>query len=114
MSVYFESCNTLEELQREYRLICKMLHPDKGGDKAAFQEMQDEYQKVKNDIEYRTDHNDLYDFFSENEDYEYFRRPVKYSGKVAGCYYKFTQDKGADILIDKDHINLIFSKKRAL
>lgn len=114
MEGYFEFCYTAEELQDKYRAICKLLHPDKGGNKEAFQQMQEEYEAAKKSIEYRETHNCLPDLFSEDGNYEYLRRPVKYFGKVGGHYYKFTQDYGANILIDKEHTNLIFTKHKAI
>lgn len=114
MEPYFEFCYTLDELQDKYRTICKRLHPDKGGNKEDFQHMQEEYEAAKRSIEYREAHDCLPDLFSKSANYEYLRRPVRYSGKVGGHYYKFTQDYGANILIDKNHTNLIFTKHKAL
>lgn len=114
MEPYFDLCYTLEELQDKYRAICKRLHPDKGGSKEDFQQMQEEYEAAKRSIEYRKAHDCLPDLFSESANYEYLRRPVRYSGKVGGHYYKFTQDYGANILIDKNHTNLIFTKHKTL
>lgn len=111
---YFGNCHTPDELQREYRTQCKRLHPDKGGDKVAFQEMQDEYERAKDGIKYQTKFAYMPEVYSESQAYEYFRRPVKYAGTISGHYYKFVQDFGADILIDRNHTHLIFAKHRMI
>ena len=43
---YFSAGLTPDELQREYRRLCKELHPDRGGNGRRFVEMRDEYQKI--------------------------------------------------------------------
>ena len=37
---YFTSCTTLEALKKEYRRLCMIHHPDRGGD-AATEEIRD-------------------------------------------------------------------------
>lgn len=45
---YFKGCETKEDMECRYRNLSKALHPDsKGGDKTAFQDMVNEYEKVK-------------------------------------------------------------------
>lgn len=43
---YFTNCKTAEELKKEYRRLAKELHPDLGGRKEDFQEMQNEFEKM--------------------------------------------------------------------
>lgn len=44
--MYFDNCNTADELKHEYRRCSKQLHPDRnGGDDRAFKEMQQEYER---------------------------------------------------------------------
>ena len=43
MTAYFNQCKTAESLKKAYRDIVKKLHPDKGGKKEDFQNMQAEY-----------------------------------------------------------------------
>lgn len=53
---YFKPPFTLEYADRQYKALAKVLHPDKGGDKAEFQSLQQEYELVKkvcNSIEKR-------------------------------------------------------------
>lgn len=40
---YFTDCKTQEELKKEYRRLCKELHPDNGGNESDFKEMQDDF-----------------------------------------------------------------------
>lgn len=42
--MYFTNCQTLAELKDEYRKVVMILHPDKGGDTQAFQEMRNEFE----------------------------------------------------------------------
>lgn len=44
---YFKSVNSMEELKKEYRKLCKELHPDfTGDDGTAFKEMRKEYEEL--------------------------------------------------------------------
>ena len=43
---YFDKIKTVEELKKEYCRLAKILHPDAGGDTADFQTMQNEFEKV--------------------------------------------------------------------
>lgn len=112
--MYFDHCHAYEELHLQYRRWCKKLHPDAGGDKAEFQQMQNEYEVKKTGIAYQVKHNYLPDLFSSDMSYEYMRRPVTYAGTVDGYYYKFEQAFGAVILIDQQHINLIYKKVKQI
>lgn len=40
---YFVNINTLEELKKKYKELAKKLHPDLGGSKEEFQELNNEY-----------------------------------------------------------------------
>ena len=43
--MYFENCNTKEEMKKEYKRLSKKLHPDvNNGDDKEFKEMLNEYQ----------------------------------------------------------------------
>lgn len=110
---YFNECYTPDELHAKYRQFSKKLHPDMGGNKSDFQDMQNEYEQRKINILFAK-HDKLPDHFSCNGIYEYFRKSVKYVGVDYGHYYKFIQQFGADILIDINHINLIFVKHKTI
>ena len=43
---YFNTCNTAEELKKEYRKLAKQLHPDLGGNEEEFKVMQNEFEKM--------------------------------------------------------------------
>ena len=43
MKNYFEKCTTHDEAKKLYRRLAMKLHPDKGGDDAAFQELNRQY-----------------------------------------------------------------------
>ena len=43
---YFASCTTLDALKHEYRRLCKLYHPDLGGDTATMAAINDEYDEA--------------------------------------------------------------------
>ena len=43
---YFASCATLEALKHEYRRLCMIHHPDRGGDTATMAAINDEYDEA--------------------------------------------------------------------
>lgn len=43
---YFANCTTLESLKHEYRRLCMIHHPDRGGDTATMAAINDEYDAV--------------------------------------------------------------------
>lgn len=43
---FFGSCKTLDEVKKLYRELCKTHHPDKGGDLATMQAVNNEYAKA--------------------------------------------------------------------
>lgn len=49
---------TAESLKNEYRELCKKLHPDTGGNKEAFQEMQNEYEQTARNLNGTRQHAD--------------------------------------------------------
>ena len=51
---YFTNCKTQEELKKEYRRLCKELHPDNGGNAADFQKMQADFETAGRSKAWRT------------------------------------------------------------
>lgn len=43
---YFATCTTLEALKHEYRRLCMIHHPDRGGDTATMAAINDEYDEA--------------------------------------------------------------------
>lgn len=43
---YFTACTTLEALKHEYRRLCMIHHPDRGGDTATMAAINDEYDEA--------------------------------------------------------------------
>ena len=43
---YFAACTTLETLKKEYRRLCTIHHPDKGGDTATMAAINNEYDEA--------------------------------------------------------------------
>lgn len=43
---YFAACTTLEALKHEYRRLCMIHHPDRGGDTATMAAINDEYDEA--------------------------------------------------------------------
>lgn len=43
---YFTNCRTLEELRKEYRRLCMVHHPDRGGDTATMAAINNEYDEA--------------------------------------------------------------------
>lgn len=46
MMKWFNNCKNQEELRREFRNLCKQLHPDCGGDAELFVQMQELYKQL--------------------------------------------------------------------
>ncbi|PHS04989.1 MAG: hypothetical protein COA88_12960 [Kordia sp.] len=44
---YFKNCNSLDEAKSFYKKLALKLHPDKGGEKSAFQEMLNQFHTFK-------------------------------------------------------------------
>lgn len=41
--MYFKNCHSLSELKKEYRRLCKIHHPDKGGNDETMKAINNEY-----------------------------------------------------------------------
>lgn len=44
---FFDGINTLEDLETEYRRLAMQLHPDRGGTDREFQDLNDEYTRMR-------------------------------------------------------------------
>lgn len=47
VNTFFAGCETMEQAEKRYRSLCKIYHPDNGGDTETFKRISQEYQKVK-------------------------------------------------------------------
>lgn len=46
-NIYFQGCEDMAQLQSRYHNLCKAFHPDvASGDRASFEQMQKEYEKM--------------------------------------------------------------------
>lgn len=52
--MYFNDCETQEELKKLYRILCKKLHPDNGGDPREFIKMKKEFDGFVNSTIWKT------------------------------------------------------------
>lgn len=43
---YFDRCQNIDELKLMYRNLCKLHHPDRGGDTATMQAINNEYANI--------------------------------------------------------------------
>ena len=57
---YFYNCHALEEVKRKYKELAMLHHPDKGGDTATMQEINNEYEEIQK--------NPLFDFSNESRE----------------------------------------------
>lgn len=46
--MYFDKCHDLDTLKREYKRLCMLHHPDRGGDTRTMQDINAEYTRVFN------------------------------------------------------------------
>jgi hypothetical protein len=72
--MYFTKCNTIDEAKNEFRKLCLILHPDKGGDASEFIKMYNEFkafrpsQRKENETEFNVDA--FYDLVQKFENFE--------------------------------------------
>jgi hypothetical protein len=45
-TTFFAECRTLDECKREYKRLALLHHPDRGGDTATMQELNNQYQQI--------------------------------------------------------------------
>ncbi len=108
--IYFDGCYTIDEIKSRYRKWSMMLHPDVGGKAELFLEMKQEYDGKIDNVSRQPL---LPEYFNPRSDYEYFRRPVKYLSRD-NHYYRFEMQSGCGLLIDRDHLNLIWEKQKRI
>lgn len=90
MNRYFENAGTLEELRKQYKELLKKHHPDNGGNVAAMQEVNAEYDRLfkllkdkhENDAaEEQTDYNrNMYDWENDRALREVLEKIIHFSG----------------------------------
>jgi curved DNA-binding protein CbpA len=74
---YFYDCRTLEEVKRKYKELAMLHHPDRGGNTATMQEINNEYEEVRK--------NPLFDFSNETaEDQEDFLKYPEIINQIIG------------------------------
>jgi len=56
---YFQNCTTLEEVKRRYKELAMQHHPDKGGNTATMQDINNEYESIRK--------NPIFDFAKQTE-----------------------------------------------
>lgn len=72
--MYFTKCNTIDEAKNEFRKLCLILHPDKGGNASDFIAMYNEFkafkpsQRKENEAEFNADA--FYDLVQKFEGFE--------------------------------------------
>lgn len=52
---FFDDVTTKAELKQRYRVLCKELHPDSGGDQEQFLLMQREFEELQTVLKHRPD-----------------------------------------------------------
>jgi hypothetical protein len=74
---YLYNCHTLEEVKRKYKELAMLHHPDRGGNTAIMQEINNEYEEIQK--------NPLFDFEKESEeDQEDFIRYPEIINQIIG------------------------------
>lgn len=72
--MYFTKCNTIDEAKNEFRKLCLILHPDKGGNASDFITMYNEFKAFKpserkeNEPEFNA--NEFYNLVQKFENFE--------------------------------------------
>ena len=57
---YFYDCHSLEDVKRKYKELAMLHHPDRGGNTATMQEINNEYEEIQK--------NPLFDFAKQSEE----------------------------------------------
>lgn len=99
----FEGCYTQQEIKDRYKQLSKKLHPDVGGTKEQFQGLQKQYEEAQYKVSRSAPLPELYKMSGK---YTYYNRKVSYVGKD-NHWYRFAQEKGADIKVDSNHLYVI-------
>ena len=74
---YFYNCRTLDEVKRKYKELAMLHHPDRGGNTATMQEINNEYEEIQK--------NPLFDFSNESqEDQEEFLKYPEIINQIIG------------------------------
>ena len=74
---FFSNCNSLEEVKRRYKELAMLHHPDRGGDTATMQEINNEYESICK--------NPIFNFAAQSEqDQEEFIRYPEIINQVIG------------------------------
>jgi hypothetical protein len=58
--MYFASCSTIDEAKKVYRTLAFLLHPDKGGTKEQFQDLQNQFESFRpTEQKYQSEYSDF-------------------------------------------------------
>ena len=93
---HFKACNTLTELKLKYKELCKLHHPDKGGDLATMQSINAEYDFILASKNFTFDNDKQSDGFSFEDEQAYkdiIQDMVKFEGlniELCGSWLWFT------------------------
>lgn len=96
MKYFINSPYTTNSLKREYRSLCKKLHPDTGGDADKFKEMMNEYTSIKISIDktnYYTEYSSSKPKQQERKNSEFNSKSKTYSKEKSGFNKKSKSSK---------------------
>lgn len=117
--MYFDTCKSLDEVKRRYKILSKRLHPDTGGDETLMKEINEEYdKKCKNfNFDFKPNHDFKRNWKRHSHKDEEDEQPSDYKEKILGILSWAEEHPSFDVefldsLLSKIEKGIILSPKQ--